>query len=115
MPRKVRNPKAKRDDIKPAVVWLLVVGDHSDPGVSGGRLPGWLDALRLNYHVHSDDSGGGPEHLRGTRAREVDPHVAAMVEETKPYKFAPWCATGKRPSGPGFEKWKRQFLDAHLY
>jgi hypothetical protein len=116
MPRKLRNPKARRDDVKPAIVYWLMTGDHNHPHVNGQhRLPGWFEAFQVCHFERIERSGHATDHLRGTFAREVQPHIEAMVDLAKECGFVPWCKSGKTPKGPAFEKWCETFLTEHVY
>jgi hypothetical protein len=98
MSRKLRVPKAQHDDL-PSPAWVFALLSGGDPGV---RLRGWAQM----YQQHL----GAP-----TAAMLWQQHREALIAEAAAHGFEPYMDSGKRPSGAGFEAWRKQWLEANCY
>jgi hypothetical protein len=128
MPRKQRFAKARLDQaMSPAMRWWLMVGRDSqqadDPRRSRFRLLGWLDVFQVEGAMINAGRGStdwpvlrrDPSDHRQVAETLGPRYCEAIAEEAQVHGFRAWVETGEEPSGRAFERWRDEFLDAHLY
>jgi hypothetical protein len=94
MPRTRKSPPGP---LSPAVRFFLMLGVWP-PTMKSRRVVGWV---------------GLSEWIReGAAARNAaDAYADELTEEAAGFDFVPWMVSGRRPHGPGVNRWYQAFLD----
>lgn len=95
--------------LKPAEAFYAMTG--LQPIHFGVRCHGWLAGLELASVLDVEQLEAGDF----SECRDVEGAIEGLRAEAKAHGFEPWIATGRHPSGAGFEAWRRAFLARHAY